>query len=152
MRRHDRARFASPGSIGAAFLDGLLPDLGLFHLAARRQSLIAQHAQHLHFRPLAAARAVFDDLHIPRAALAVFIRLGNLFRLRPPQHQQLANVLHASGVQLIAQLCKQGLADGGLFKWREVAQIVVEFALGTVDAVDRHIIELIFKGDLHGDQ
>ena len=46
----------------------------------------------------------------------------------------------------------RGVADGGLFKRREVAQVVVEFALGTVGAVDRHVVKLVFKGDLRGGQ
>ena len=49
-----------------------------------------------------------------------------------------------------AYLC--GIADGQVFKRRDIAQFVVELVVGTVCAVDRHVVELVVKSDLCGSQ
>ena len=60
--------------------------------------------------PLAAALAVFQHLHILGARHAVFV-LGTLFfRLGPPQHQQLADVLDGRSMKLVGQLAVDRLA------------------------------------------
>ena len=91
-------------SVLRAFLDAdLLPGLGAFDAAARGEALVAKHPQGLDFRPLAVARAVFQYLHIARAGHAVFADLFLFFGNRPPEHQQLANVLNGRGVKFLGQ-------------------------------------------------
>src|SRR3990167_5025194 len=87
-------------SIGLAlFYRGRLALLGTLDLAARRQALVAQHAQGLDFGALAAALAVLEHLHVLGSGHAVLIDSAFFFRLRAPQHQQLADVLDGRCVQ-----------------------------------------------------
>src|SRR6185312_1982708 len=88
----------------AAFLDrGLRLGFGPFHLASWRQALVAQHAQGLDLGALAAALAVLEHLEVARAGHAVLVDHLLLFRLRAPQHQQLADMLDWRGTQFISQ-------------------------------------------------
>src|SRR6185312_6530396 len=96
------------GVVMASGLDALL-DRGLrlgfgpFHLAARREPLVAQHAQGLDLGALATAFAVFEHLEVARSRHAVLVDHFFLFGLRPPQHQQLTDMLDGSGTQFIGQ-------------------------------------------------
>ena len=71
-------------------------------MAACRQALVAQHAQGFYFRALAATLAVLHYLDVFGPGHAVFIdsTFPLLVRLRAPQHQQFANVLHSGGIQI----------------------------------------------------
>src|SRR5574337_1271893 len=85
-------------------------------LAARGQPLVAEHAQDLDLGPLAAALAVLQHLDVLRPRPAVFARRALLRRLRPPQHQQLADMLDRRGAERIGQLFEHRLARGAVVR------------------------------------
>ncbi len=94
------------GLLGAA----LFGFFGASNVAARRQALVAKDAKHFDFRSLAVAAAVFQHFHIARAGHAVFADFLFLGRHRPPQHQQLADVLYGRCVELVSKGVKNALA------------------------------------------
>jgi 23S rRNA (uridine2552-2'-O)-methyltransferase len=94
------------------FLDAALFWLGALDAAARRQALVAEHAQGLDFGPLAVTRAVFQHFDIARAGHAVKADLFFFFWQGPPQHQQLADVLDRGRIQVIGQRLKNLFAAG----------------------------------------
>lgn len=103
------------GSVALAFLDGRgFALFGAFDLAAGREALVAQHAQHFDLGALAAARAVFDHFDRFRAGFAVFVGAALFIGLGAPQHQELADVLHGGGVQLGRQLLVGEFARGAV--------------------------------------
>ena len=90
----------------AAFFDA---DFGLgfgaSHIAARSESLVAQHPQCFHLRALTGALAVFQHLEVARTGHAVFVHSFFFFYIRfgSPQHQQLSDVLNRGCAELIRQ-------------------------------------------------
>src|SRR5574337_673006 len=90
LRSASAGRVAMPtiASDPAAFLRRRRrPRPRALHLAAWGQPLVAEHAQDLDLGPLAAALAVFQDLHVARSRLVVLVDRALLRRLRSPQHQ-----------------------------------------------------------------
>ena len=77
--------------------------LGALDLAAGRQALVAQHAQLLDFG-LSSGTAELEHFDITRAGHAVFAVSALFFGNGSPQHQQLADVLDGSSIELIAKL------------------------------------------------
>lgn len=98
----------------ATFFQGLHFWFGALDLTARRQALIAQNAQSLHFGPLAAALAVLQDLEVARAGHPVLINRFFLLGHRAPKHQQFADVLDRRSVELIGQRLIHQLAGGAI--------------------------------------
>ena len=113
------------GSGLAALLDAGLLGFGALDLAAGRQALVAQHAQHLDFGALTTTFAELEHLDVARAGHAVLVFGTLLDRFGAPEHQQLADVLDRGGVELV----RQRLEDG--------------FALGTVVGEDAHLDQAV---------
>jgi 23S rRNA (uridine2552-2'-O)-methyltransferase len=103
-------------SVLRAFLQAALLRFGAFDRAARRQALVAEHAQGFDFGALAVAGTVFQHLDIARAGHAVFVGLLFLLRQGAPQHQQLADVLDRGGIQLVCQRLENHLATGAVIR------------------------------------
>jgi hypothetical protein len=72
-------------------------------LAARGDAFVAKDLDLLDRGAVVAALGKADDLHRARARLAVVTFGLFLGRNRPPQHQQLADVLDGRGAQLVGQ-------------------------------------------------
>ena len=101
-------------SVGLTLLDGFLLGLGPLDLAARGEALVTEHAQLLDLGTLATPLAVLEHLDVAGAGHPVFIDSAFLHGLRPPQHQQLADVLDRRGVEFSGQLLVHQLARGAV--------------------------------------
>lgn len=99
-----------------AFLDADLLGFGTFDLTPWGEALIAQHAQGLDFRPLAAAFAVFEDFEVARTGHAIVINCFFLLWYRSPEHQQLADMLNRCGAEFIGQGLKHGFAGSAIIR------------------------------------
>ena len=97
-------------SVLVAFFDADRFFLGAFDLATCGEALVAQDAQGLDFRALAAALAELEHLDIARTGQAIFVGGFFPFGKWPPKHQQFANVLNRCRVQFVGQGLKHGFA------------------------------------------
>ena len=88
--------------------------LGPLDLAARGEALVTEHAQLLDLGTLATPLAVLEHLDVAGAGHPVFIDSALLDGLRPPQHQQLADVLDRRGIEFSGQLLVHQLARGAV--------------------------------------
>ena len=101
-------------SVGLTLLDGFLLGLGPLDLAARGETLVTEHAQLLDLGALATPLTVLEHLDVAGAGHPVFIDSAFLDGLRPPQHQQLADVLDGSCIEFSGQLLVHQLARGAV--------------------------------------
>ena len=97
-----------------ALFDRFLFHFGTLDLTARGQALVAQDTQCFHFRPLATAAAVLQDLKITGSGHAIFGNGFFLFRQGAPKHQQFADVLNGRSAQVIGQLVEHGFAGNAV--------------------------------------
>ena len=88
--------------------------LGPLDLAARGEALVTENAQLLDLGTLATPLAVLEHLDVAGAGHPVFIDSALLDGLRPPQHQQLADVLDGRSVEFSGQLLVHQLARGAV--------------------------------------
>ncbi len=103
-----KARSVLGGLLGAA----LFWFFSATNVAAGCQALVAQNAQGFDFRALTVAAAVLQDFDIAWAGHAVFADFLFLWDRRAKEHQQLANVLDRSGIELVRQGLEHVLAAG----------------------------------------
>lgn len=88
--------------------------LGAFDVAARCQTLVAQHPQGFDLGPLARAFAEFENLDIAWTGLSVFVQ-GLFFGCcRAPEHNELADVLNGCGIELVGQAGEHRFAGGAV--------------------------------------
>ena len=103
-------------SVLGTFLQATLLGFDAFDRTARRQALVAQHAQCFDLGALTIAGTVFQHLDIAWAGHPVFAYLLFLLMHRAPQHQQLADVLDRCSVQLVCQGLENHFAAGAVVR------------------------------------
>jgi len=101
--------------LAAFFQTGFWLGFGTFHVATRRQALVAQYAQGFDFGALAGA-AKFQHLEIARARLAVLVNDFFFLGLGAPKHQQLADVLNRRCIEFVRQGLEHLFAGGAVIR------------------------------------